>query len=495
MACSAPLLVQHHSSGVSERPDQPEQNAIDDTSNNENMTSVGISTIAADNYSSFTTGEVKYRLYKSRFFGLIGLTILNMVSGMAWPWFGPISNNVAAEFGYSLDQVNWLGNVLACIYLPTSLIIPSICSKYGLRRCCDIGVLTLLLASWIRYAGTIRSLPPSSSFALVMVGQCFVAIAQPIYQVIGPKFSESWFDLKGRTTATMIIAIANPTGAAIGQLLSPLVGSPRQSILVLGVIGTAATPCVLLIRDAPPNPPTYSGSKSPEPLSSLIRAITGFPTSPDARMAVRERIDFCILALIFGALGASTNTFSILTAQIFQPYDYSANESGLFGACLLLSGIIAAVVTAPLFDRVFTHCLALTAKVTVPVIGAAWLSLIWAVRPDNAAGLFVITAVIGACTIATLPVALELAVELTRNANASSAVLWFSVNLFGIIMILVQSSLRAGPEANPPLNMHRALIFNGAMVMSFASLVVLLQGRQTRRERDEKALEQFVPPA
>lgn len=51
-----------------------------------------------------------YRLYKRRFLGIIGLVsrndlhllisiphsiqvVLNIVAAMAWPWFGPISNN------------------------------------------------------------------------------------------------------------------------------------------------------------------------------------------------------------------------------------------------------------------------------------------------------------------------------------------------------------------------------------------------------------------
>lgn len=40
-----------------------------------------------------------------------------------------------------------------------------------------------------------------------MAIQLFAAIAQPIFQVLGPKYSELWFDLKGRTTATMFVAI------------------------------------------------------------------------------------------------------------------------------------------------------------------------------------------------------------------------------------------------------------------------------------------------
>lgn len=36
------------------------------------------------------------------------------------------------------------------------------------------------------------------------------------------------------------------------------------------------------------------------------------------------------------------------------PQGYSDHTAGLMGAALLLCGIAAAVVTAPLFDRVFT---------------------------------------------------------------------------------------------------------------------------------------------
>ena len=116
---------------------------------------------------------------------------------------------------------------------------------------------------------------------------------------------------------------------------------------------------------------------------------------------------------------------------IFQePYGYSNTISGLFGAALLLVGLVAAIITAPLFDRVFTHHLALTGKILVPIIGMVWLSLIWAVKPDLTGGLFAIMAIIGAGSIVMLPIGLELGCELTRNSDASSAVLWFSYVYF-----------------------------------------------------------------
>jgi len=46
------------------------------------------------------------------------------------------------------------------------------------------------------------------------------------------------------------------------------------------------------------------------------------------------------------------------------------------------------------------------------------------VRPHNLGALFALMAILGICSITMLPVALELAAELTRNSNASSAILW-----------------------------------------------------------------------
>ncbi|KAF7428316.1 hypothetical protein PC9H_007537 [Pleurotus ostreatus] len=439
-----------------------------------------------ENVSAAGPEHAPYRLYKRRFAGLLGLVVLNIVAAMAWPWFGPISNDMSAEFGISLDQVNWLGNIVALVYLPSAVLIPAVVSRYGIRRCCDIGVIALLLAAWIRYAGTSKALSSNAAYALLIVGQFFAAIAQPIYQVLGPKYSETWFDLNSRTTATMLVAISNPVGGAVGQLLSPLVGDTRQSILVLAIITSAAIPFVLLIGAAPPTPPTFSGSKKSPPLLAMIRAMIGIEVSPEQHMTGRERTDFAILVLVFGVIVAGTNAFAILTGQYMEPYGYSEDISGLMGACLLLAGIVAAIATAPLFDRVFTHHLAITAKIVVPIIGAAWLSLIWAVKPHNTGGLFVIMAIIGICGISVLPVSLELGCELTRNADGSSAILWFAGNLFAVMFILVQGALRAGPDANPPLNMHQAIMFNGIFIFVSSFLVLFLKGDMVRKARDEE---------
>ncbi|KAI9569600.1 MFS general substrate transporter [Boletus coccyginus] len=446
---------------------------------------VELSRSATDPCSLLDKVPVQYRLYKRRFSGLLGFVILGFITGMPWAWFGPIATQAATEFDITVDQVNWLGNVMSCVFIPASLLVPIVCSRFGVIRCAQIGTLLSLVSGWIRYAGTSTSLSPQSAYVLLMFGQIFAAVAQPVFQVLGPMYSERWFDLKGRTTATMLIAIANPIGGAIGQLLSPLVGSVRQSVLILAIISTAAIPAVLFIADAPPTPPTYAGSKPPHSLKSLCRAVLGWSVPQDASMTFHERLDFVIVTALFGVFVGATNTFSVLSAQWLEPVGYSDTTAGIMGASLLLSGIIASAVTAPLFDRVFTHKLGITLKTLVPLVAVAWFSLIWAVRPNNAPALYVIFAVIGICSMGMLPIALELGVELTRNADASAALLWCSGNLFAIILILGEGALRASSTANPPYNMNNALILHGTIVMVFAVLVFFLRARQARRELDE----------
>ena len=75
--------------------------------------------------------------------------------------------------------------------------------------------------------------------------------------------------------------------------------------------------------------------------------------------------------------------------------------------------------------------------------------------------------------------------ELTRNAETSSAILWFSANLFTIIFVLVEDALR---DDTPPFAMQRALIFSGAAVAAVSLLVIKFTGHQRRREMDAARL-------
>ncbi|KAI6143447.1 hypothetical protein BKA82DRAFT_4186108 [Pisolithus tinctorius] len=289
-----------------------------------------------------------YRLYKRRFSGLLGFII---VTGMQWSWFGPIATLTAEEFNIFITS--------------------------------EMGGVMLLLSAWVCYASTIRSLSPQSAYVLLFFGQLFGAVSRPVIQVLGPSFSERWFDLR-----TSIIGFS-----------------------LLAIISTAVLPAILLILESPPSPPTYFGSKQPLSFISLCRAMLGLSVSKEAYMLHCERIDFVILTLVFGVLDGVINALGIFSSSVVSTCRYSDTTCGLLGATLALSGIPATVISARIMGATF--------KSLVLLVSLAWLLLIWAVKPNNA------TALLNCCTI-ILPLVLELGVELTRNANGSSAILWSS---------------------------------------------------------------------
>ena len=58
------------------------------------------------------------------------------------------------------------------------------------------------------------------------------------------------------------------------------------------------------------------------------------------------------------------------------------------------------------------------------------------------------------------------------------------------LLTTVESALRAGANASPPFNMHRALIYQGALVCSTVFWIFFVKGEQVRRELDERMLEE-----
>ena len=45
---------------------------------------------------------------------------------------------------------------------------------------------------------------------MILRPQVLAGTAVPIFQIVIPSYSQKWFDLKGRTTATMIMGICEP---------------------------------------------------------------------------------------------------------------------------------------------------------------------------------------------------------------------------------------------------------------------------------------------
>lgn len=113
-----------------------------------------------------------------------------------------------------------LGSALTDLLPPRGGLCDSfviwVLNKGGPRPAIIITASLLLVGNWLRYAGTRAN---GGIFGLAMFGQFIIGLAQPFCLCAPTRYSDLWFSDRGRTSATAVASLANPLGAALGQLV------------------------------------------------------------------------------------------------------------------------------------------------------------------------------------------------------------------------------------------------------------------------------------
>jgi MFS family permease len=106
----------------------------------------------------------------------------------------------------------------------------------------------ILIGNWIRYGGSHSR--EGGIFGVVMFGQILTGLAQPFVLAAPTRYSDLWFTTRGRVAATALTSLANPLGAALGQLINPFwVAEPGDvSSMVLYVA------IIVSVFSIPPSP-------------------------------------------------------------------------------------------------------------------------------------------------------------------------------------------------------------------------------------------------
>jgi hypothetical protein len=73
-----------------------------------------------------------------------------------------------------------------------------------------------------------------------MFGQLLLGLAQPFVLASPTTYSDLWFSANGRTSATALATLANPLGAALGQLVDSFLvlepGDVPNMVLYIAII-------------------------------------------------------------------------------------------------------------------------------------------------------------------------------------------------------------------------------------------------------------------
>lgn len=122
----------------------------------------------------------------------------------------------------SESAINWLSTGFLFAFVAISPL-----TILALHRGPKVSIVAaagfILVGNWIRYAGTRcgDDNGRGSSFPAVMFGQIVTGLAQPFVLSAPTRYSDLWFTSRGRVAATALTSLANPLGAALGQLIVP----------------------------------------------------------------------------------------------------------------------------------------------------------------------------------------------------------------------------------------------------------------------------------
>ena len=137
-----------------------------------------------------------------------------------------MSANAAAYFATDENTVNWLSTafLFAFVFI-TPVVIYTL--HLGPKPSIVTSSSLILVGNWIRYGGVRAS--STGNFGVVMFGQILTGLGQPFVLAAPTRYSDLWFTNRGRVAATALASLANPFGAAIGQLIIPFwVSSPSD---------------------------------------------------------------------------------------------------------------------------------------------------------------------------------------------------------------------------------------------------------------------------
>ena len=117
------------------------------------------------------------------------------------------------RFDVNTTSVNFLAMIFPILFFPGLLLSSVTMEKYSLRGTMLIASIMMAAGCIVRFAGSV--LPSSlehESFALILIGQSIVALAQPFVLNLPGVIAGRWFGAEERDLATTLGTLSNILG-------------------------------------------------------------------------------------------------------------------------------------------------------------------------------------------------------------------------------------------------------------------------------------------
>lgn len=316
-----------------------------------------------DNQPATDTNKIK--VYKIRWYILFCICMANMSNAINWINFSAIADFTGQFYAIDYELVNYLSLVYLILATPAGFFSFWLIDTFGVRSSVNIGAWLNFIGAGIRLFSALdlaNGSPIVSSsykYAVLLLGQCFCALAQPFIMFVATKFANNWFAEDQRALANTIALGSNTFGILIGSVISPIIVDSQVKVvsemclLLMISLGISLLPALLacfITRSTPPTPPSFSAlvsrqEQQQEQSTGLSNQylINSTDTLDDVNSKTSFKVylkqvgkllkskDFLILLLSFGLALGLFSTLTTLIEQILCTRGYSDTDAGIFG--------------------------------------------------------------------------------------------------------------------------------------------------------------------
>ena len=416
--------------------------------------------------------QIKYKIYRYRWVVLANYMLAAAMIQLLWATFFSITTEAGKYYGYTdaAEGVNAI-SLLSIIFMVGMIVIsfPSLAAfeKFGFKKAVGFGVVLSGVAALAR--GVF-----GQSYTAVLVCTVFFAIAQPfILNAVGI-VAGKWFPANERATANGLAVLANFVGMIAGLLITPLLlqgGIAIKQILVgYGIVSAViAVLFVLLVREAPPEPPCATEDSERSGFLEGLRSL------------FRKR-DFVKGMLIYLVVLGILNTFFTLIEPILRQLSNNAldvTQTGVIGMLILVMAIIGSFVVPFISDK-DRHQRRKPYLAVSMVIGAAGLALF--IFTGSFTGNIAAAAIYGIFGLGCSPLILTYCAEVAHptSEGTSEGLLMFGGNVAGVVILGVSGLL----------NGNYVMLMWGMVVLLLAATVIsfmLKEGKHLTGSANERS--------
>ncbi|MGQ9843270.1 MAG: MFS transporter [Spirochaetota bacterium] len=369
--------------------------------------------------------------YGFRWFILFIFALLNIAIQIHWISFASVTSEAAAFYNVTPLAIGFLSMLFMIVYIFISIPASFIIDTYGIRL--GIGIGAVLIGIF----GIIKGIY-ANSFSAIAITQIGLATAQPFILNACTRMAAKWFPLDERATATGIASLAQYLGIIVGLAATPFLVhryTLPHTMFIYGIISCVISLIFLIfMKEEPPTPPCLAGEESRYSVKDGFKHIFSL-------------YDMHVVILLFFIGLGMFNAVTTWIEQIVEPRGFNSEQAGIIGACMMLGGIIGAIILPLLSDHYRKRKIFLTICMAFLVPGLAGLTF-----AQHFTLLLVSSFILGFFIMSAGPIGFQYAAEISYPAPESSSqgLLLLSGQISGIIFILAMDAFRTKTGAMTP---------------------------------------------